>query len=200
MCFEAKFGLPADTHPHTAIQLDDSWNGYHLPKDSTCAFAFSLLNSLNIFTSQYLRRFLMGAPVSGLFCSDAEHLVSASFRAGSETFRFSRSAAPLSQCFMNCVLSAIGPNISSRLLSLFVSRHLLLINGAQAPTLTVITNFYNNNRDVHMTPSRYPNPDEFRPERFESFPLSSSEYLHKHGAARDHFSFGAGRRAVRSLL
>jgi hypothetical protein len=51
-----------------------------------------------------------------------------------------------------------------------------------------------------MTPSRYPNPDEFRPERFESFPLSSSEYLHKHGAARDHFSFGAGRRAVRTVL
>lgn len=47
-----------------------------------------------------------------------------------------------------------------------------------------------------MNPERYSDPDEFRPERFEGFPLSSSEYMHQHGAARDHFTFGAGRRSV----
>lgn len=55
------------------------------------------------------------------------------------------------------------------------------------------------NRDVHMNPGRYSDPGEFWPERFESFPLSSSGYIRQHGAARDHFTFGAGRRSVRSI-
>ena len=48
-----------------------------------------------------------------------------------------------------------------------------------------------------MDPRRYKNPEEFCPERFASFPLSSSEYINRSDSiVRDHFTFGAGRRSV----
>jgi hypothetical protein len=45
-----------------------------------------------------------------------------------------------------------------------------------------------------MSEAQYGDPEKFRPERFEGFPLSTREYMHT--SHRDYYSFGAGRRQV----
>ncbi len=48
-----------------------------------------------------------------------------------------------------------------------------------------------------MNPKRYVDPEEFIPERFEKFPLSTTEYVSSPDyMARDVYTFGAGRRVV----
>jgi len=62
---------------------------------------------------------------------------------------------------------------------------------------SVLMNIWN----INMNPDRYPNPEVFWPERFESFPLSSSEYINSSDSLlRDHYTFGAGRRSCPGLV
>ncbi|EDU45739.1 CypX Cytochrome P450 [Pyrenophora tritici-repentis] len=49
---------------------------------------------------------------------------------------------------------------------------------------------------IHMDPSLHPSPTIFSPSRYLNSPLSSAQYMTSADpSARDHFSFGAGRRA-----
>lgn len=47
---------------------------------------------------------------------------------------------------------------------------------------------------LHDDPSRFAQPDEFRPERYADFPLSAPEYAAQAGENRDHHGYGWGRR------
>lgn len=48
---------------------------------------------------------------------------------------------------------------------------------------------------MQMDPTRYPNPNEFIPERFLEHHLSASAYANSSDVeARDHFAYGNGRR------
>ncbi|KAF2996164.1 hypothetical protein E8E14_002497 [Neopestalotiopsis sp. 37M] len=48
---------------------------------------------------------------------------------------------------------------------------------------------------IHYDPARYEEPHDFRPERYLDFPKYSSEYANQSDPyARDHFTFGMGRR------
>ncbi|KPM40116.1 hypothetical protein AK830_g6438 [Neonectria ditissima] len=48
---------------------------------------------------------------------------------------------------------------------------------------------------IHRDPSRYAEPDEFRPSRYLGKPLSAAEYININDPEeRDHFTYGAGRR------
>lgn len=51
-----------------------------------------------------------------------------------------------------------------------------------------------NPRELNTNATKYPNPLEFYPERFEDYPLSTAQYMNTDH--RDHYSFGAGRRQV----
>jgi len=56
---------------------------------------------------------------------------------------------------------------------------------------TVVLNVW----EIHMNPKRYADPEEFIPERFEGFPLSTTDYASSPDyMARDVYTFGAGRR------
>ncbi|KAF8325803.1 cytochrome P450 [Cantharellus anzutake] len=56
---------------------------------------------------------------------------------------------------------------------------------------TVILNIW----EIHMNPRRYANPEEFIPERFEEFPLPTTDYVSSPDyMSRDVYTFGAGRR------
>ncbi|KAH7118607.1 cytochrome P450 [Dactylonectria estremocensis] len=49
---------------------------------------------------------------------------------------------------------------------------------------------------IQRDPSRYPDPDAFDPARYLNSPLSAAEYMNSQDPYdRDHFSYGAGRRA-----
>ncbi|KAH7341798.1 cytochrome P450 [Rhizoctonia solani] len=49
---------------------------------------------------------------------------------------------------------------------------------------------------IHLDPTRYEDPDRFKPERFLDHPLSMAESaVQSDPLKRDHFSFGAGRRS-----
>lgn len=43
---------------------------------------------------------------------------------------------------------------------------------------------------LHDDPSRFAQPDEFRPERYADFPLSAPEYAAQAGENRDHHGYG----------
>jgi cytochrome P450 len=48
---------------------------------------------------------------------------------------------------------------------------------------------------LHLDPSRYEDPLAFKPERYLEYPLKAGAYIaHPDPYARDHFSFGSGRR------
>ena len=48
---------------------------------------------------------------------------------------------------------------------------------------------------IHFDPTRYEEPELFRPERYLDHPLKAGAYSgHSDPYARDHFDFGAGRR------
>lgn len=52
-----------------------------------------------------------------------------------------------------------------------------------------------NTAAIHFDPKRYPDPDQFKPERYLDFTKRSIEYAAMADPyARDHFTFGAGRR------
>lgn len=64
-----------------------------------------------------------------------------------------------------------------------------------ANTIFAHTKLHGAKRAMHMDPARYPDPNSFRPERFLSHPLSASAYANSPDtAARDHFSYGGGKR------
>ena len=50
-----------------------------------------------------------------------------------------------------------------------------------------------NQQGIHYDPTRFQDPEEFRPERMLKYPLGASAYTAVADAnERDHFSFGAG--------
>lgn len=58
----------------------------------------------------------------------------------------------------------------------------------------------NNVYTIHHDESRYPNPRKFDPDRFKNDKLSASEAAsNPDPAARDHFTFGAGRRVCQGM-
>lgn len=57
------------------------------------------------------------------------------------------------------------------------------------------TTIIGNTWGLHMDEERFPDPQEFKPERFKDFPLSAPEYAAMSGDdARDHWGYGYGRR------
>jgi len=46
---------------------------------------------------------------------------------------------------------------------------------------------------IHYDEKKYPNPDNFDPERWGNYPLSAEEYMNQDD--RDHYNYGAGRRS-----
>jgi hypothetical protein len=58
----------------------------------------------------------------------------------------------------------------------------------------------NNVWSIHMDESHYPNPREFRPERYEGDDQSAADSAANPDAMkRDHFGFGAGRRICQGM-
>ncbi|KAK4946333.1 hypothetical protein LTR10_014531 [Elasticomyces elasticus] len=66
------------------------------------------------------------------------------------------------------------------------------LNGYRIPKNAVVRV---NTWAIHMDPVRYPDPTSFRPERFLCHKLSASAYANSsETGARDHFSYGGGKR------
>ena len=53
---------------------------------------------------------------------------------------------------------------------------------------------------LHLDPSRHEDPEDFKPERYLNHPLGAAAYAaHPDPYQRDHFAFGAGRRACPAM-
>ncbi|KAJ9633607.1 hypothetical protein H2204_006813 [Knufia peltigerae] len=66
------------------------------------------------------------------------------------------------------------------------------LNGYRIPKNSVVRI---NTWAMHMDSNRYPEPNQFRPERFLSHTLSAPAYANQPDVdARDHFSYGGGKR------
>ena len=53
--------------------------------------------------------------------------------------------------------------------------------------------FFPNMVEAHLNPKKYPNPEEFRPERFLDQEDTMASSLHRKVEDRDQFNFGWGR-------